>query len=202
MAIEAVEVSARSAGRRFGLSDGMILMAGLALALAEGVHLWGLLAGRLVGLGWDVYAIVADLPWRGRPLRAALRDDFRNTLWYGTQVAESLLFGFTPAWIVLRLKRPRPARMVLLRQPGTVAVLAMVFGAFWITGALVTLFPVAFQDGNAMPSAVGGSVAVAWGVLAVGRMWESDPGWIERLGRLLGWTAIGLAVLRPLIFRI
>jgi hypothetical protein len=38
--------------------------------------------------------------------------------------------------------------------------------------------------------AVGGTVALAWTVLALSRRWESEPGWVDRTGRLLGAAAI------------
>ena len=106
------------------------------------------------------------------------------------------------AWIVVRLRRPRASWRGLLRQPGTVAVLAMILGLFWGTGALLTLFPDFFDSWSAAPSAIGGAVALAWVALALSRRWQAEPGWIDQVGRMLGWIAIGLAVLRPLIFRI
>ena len=206
MASEIASTPARVAGpsgcRKFGLTDAMILTAGAAFSLAAGTHLIVLMARTFGHLCSEALAHRADLPHLWLTFWGATHDDLRNTLWYGFQVAMALVIGFTPAWIVVRLRRPRASWRGLLRQPGAVAVLAIVFGLFWGTGALLTLFPDLFDSWSAAPSAMGGAVALAWGALALSRRWQSEPGWIDRVGRLLGCVAIGLAVLRPLILRI
>jgi hypothetical protein len=120
--------------RQFRLSDAMILIAGAALSFAGGAHLFVLLAdafGRLCGV-----AVVhrTDLIEHWPVFWAATHDHVRNSLWYSFQVAGILLLGMTPTFLVLRLRRPRPPLRALLRQPGTVAALAMVFGLLWGTG--------------------------------------------------------------------
>jgi hypothetical protein len=202
MVSETVAVLDRAGGRRFGVSDGMILMAGAALALSGSTHLWVLMGQTFSSLCRDVSTHAVDLPNLPSTFWEAIHDNLRNTFWYGFQAAEMLLIGFTPAWFVVRLRRPRPSWPVLLWQPGMVAGLAMVFGFFWVTAALLTLFPGQFDGWNALPSAIGGTVVVAWGALALGRRWKPEPGWIDRAGRFLGFVAIGLSVLQPLIFRI
>jgi hypothetical protein len=188
--------------RRFGLSDAMILIAGTALCLAGGMPLFGLLsdeAGRL----WAaivtnrVHLIASPTAfWRGT------HDHLRNTVWYGFQVAETFLFGLWPTFLILRLRQPRPPLRALLGQPGTVASLAMIFGLFWGTGCLLLLFPERVDSMTAAAIAVGGTVTAAWVILALSRSWESDPGWVDRLGQLLGCAAIGTAVVGMLVFRI
>ena len=206
MASETASGPARVAGpmvcRKFGLTDAMILTAGAALSLAGGVHLIVLMARTFGHLCSEALAHRADLPGLWLTFWGATHDDLRNTLWYGSQVLMALLFGFTLAFLIIRLRRPRPPWGALLRQPGMVAALAMIFGVFWGIGTLVTLFPDRFDSISVAPSAVGYSVALAWGVLASSRKWRPERGWIDRVGRLLGWTAIGLALLGPLIFRI
>jgi hypothetical protein len=49
---------------------------------------------------------------------------------------------------------------------------------------------------------VGGSVVVAWVILALFLRWKVEPGWLDRLGRLLGAMAIGNAVLGWMVYRI
>jgi len=180
----------------------MILTAGAALALAASVHLFGLVAGTSGRLWGELVSHRRDLPYQWRSFRDATREPLRNTLWYGYQVAEASLFGMTPTFFILRLRRPRPPFRVLLAQPGMVAGLAMVFGLFWGTGTLLTLFPGRFDGFSAAPSAIGGAVALAWFALALSRKGKPEPGWVDRMGRILGFVAIGLAVLLPAIMRI
>jgi hypothetical protein len=46
-------------------------------------------------------------------------------LWYGFQVIEVLVLSLTPAFLLVRLRRPRPSIRAMLRQPGTAAGLAV-----------------------------------------------------------------------------
>jgi hypothetical protein len=188
--------------RQFRLSDAMILLAGLALAFAAGAHLLVLLAQMLGRLCREAAEHRADLPGRWPVFWGATHDSLRNSVWYGYQVAETLLLGMTPAFLVVRLRRPRPPLRSLLRQPGTLAGLAMVFGLFWGTGCLLWLFPDKLDSMTAAPAAVGGSVAVGWCAMVVCRRWRSEPGWVDRLGRVLGFAAIGTALLGLIVFRI
>ena len=133
----------------------------------------------------------------------ATHNHLRNTLWYALQVAETGLVGLTLAFVAVRLRRPRPPLRTLLRQPGAVAVPAMVFGLFWGTGLLLYAFPGGSSDSfTAAPIATGGSVAVAWGVLAVSRRREPEPGWVGHLGRVLGGVSILAALLSAVVMRI
>jgi hypothetical protein len=187
--------------REFRLSDAMILVAGAALSLS-GAHLLVLMADAFRQLCREA-VLNRDVllgPWPA--FWVAIRNDLRSTLWYAFQVAGMVLLGMTPAYFVLRLRRPRPPLRTLLRQPGMVAVLAMAFGLFWGTGGLISLLPERFDSMNAAPSAIGGSVAAAWGVLALSRRWEPEPGWVDRVGRVLGCAAIGTALLGLVVFRI
>src|SRR5262245_31292631 len=126
-------------GRTFRISDAMALIAGMALVLAAGSHiiaLWADMVGRLVR---EVVAHREALPGHWPLFWGATHDSFRNTLWYGFQLAESVVFVMTPVFFYLRLRRPRPPLRDMVRQPGVVAGLAMVFGLFWGTGALLVL---------------------------------------------------------------
>ena len=206
MAGEAIADQARTArpsvGRKFGISDGMILMVGVALALSGSTHLMVLLSDMFGRLFREISAHAGDLPTRPSTFWDVVRHPLRNVLGYGFQIGIAVVFCLTPAWVFVRLRHPRASWGGLLRQPGMVAALAMVVGFFWGTGALIILLPDRFDSMSAMPSAIGGSVALAWGALALSRRWQSEPGWIDRVGCLLGCLAIGLAVLCPLISRI
>jgi hypothetical protein len=188
--------------RKLGLLDAMILLAGFAVALAMGAHLLVLMADTFVRLCRAALhrspSPLANWPsfWN------ATRDPLRNTLWYGLQFLFDLLFSMTPAFFIVRLRRPRPPLRALLRRPGTFAGLAIVFGLFWVTGYIHYLFPDLLDAITGPDIAVGGTVAAAWFVLALSRKWEVEPGWIDRMGRLLGAAAIAAALLGLVIFRI
>jgi hypothetical protein len=180
----------------------MILLAGVAVALSGGAHLLGLLADMLARLSREAIAHREDLIAHWPVFWGATHDSLRNTLWYGFQIAEMFLFSMTPAYFLVRLRRPRPPLRMLLRQPGTVAGLAMVFGLFWGTGCLLALFPEKVDSMTAAPAAIGGAVAVGWGILALSRHWQAERGWVDRLGRILGCIAIGTALLGLVIHQI
>jgi hypothetical protein len=188
--------------RKFGLFDAMILIAGTAFCLAAGMPLFGLLAdaaGRL----WAAFVTHrVELIANPKAFWLGTHDQLRNAVWYGFQVAETFLVGLWSTYFVLRLRRPRPPLRELVRQPGTAAGVAMVFGLFWGTGCLLSMFPDRVDSMNAAAIAVGGTVTAAWVILALCRGWKSGPGWVDRLGQLVGWAAIGTAVVGMIVFRI
>jgi hypothetical protein len=188
--------------RGFRLSDAMILLAGVAVALSAGSHLLVLPADMLARLSREALAHREDLIAHWPVFWSATHDSLRNTLWYGFQVAETFLFSMTPAFFILRLRRPRPPLRVLLRQPGTVAAIAMIFGLFWGTGCPLALFPDQVDSMTAASVAIGGAVAAGWGILALSRRWQAERGWVDRLGRILGCMSIGTALLGLMIHRI
>src|SRR4051812_32977827 len=100
----------------------------------------------------------------------------------------------TLTFLLVRLRRPRPSILSLPRQPGTAAGLAIAFGLFWVTGWLHRLFFGKFHDATLTAVSVGGTVAVAWALLALSRRWQAEPGWVERFGRLIGFVAIANAL--------
>jgi hypothetical protein len=180
----------------------MILLAGLAVVLSGGSHLLVLLVDMLARLSREVMTHREDLIAHWPVFWSATHSSLRNTLWYGFQMAEMVLLGMTPAFFILRLRRPRPPLRELLRQPGTVAGLAMVFGLFWGTGCLLALFPDRFDSMTAVPVAVGGAVVAGWSMLALSRQWKPERGWVDRVGRVLGCIAIATALLGLVIYRI
>lgn len=188
--------------REFRISDAMILVAGAALALSAGSHLLVLLVDQVARLGWEAAAHVEDMVHHWPIFWARIQSPLRNTLSYGFQVAEMFLVGMTPAFIILRLRRPRPPMRALPGRPGTMAALALVFGLLWGTGGLLAFFPDRIDSMNAAAVAMGCAVAAGWTVLVVGRKWSPEPGWVDRLGRILGWTAIVSGFISVLVFRI
>ena len=116
-------------------------------------------------------------------------------LWCGFRVIQVVLLSMTLTFLLVRLRQPRPSILSLPRQPGTAAGLAIVFGLFWVTGWMHRLFFGKFHDATLTAVSVGGSVALAWALLALGRLWEAEPGWVDRFGRLIGSVAIVNALL-------
>jgi hypothetical protein len=192
----------RTRCRGFRLSDAMILLAGAALALSAGSHLLLLMADMLGRLFREAAAHRADVLDHWPLFWGATHGPLRNTLWYAFQVAEMFLFGMIPAFIALRLRHPRPPLRALPWQPGTAAALAMVFGLFWGTGGLLWAFPDKVDSMTAAPIAVGGAVALVWVALTLGRSWDPEAGWVDRMGRVLGCAAIGTALLGLVVYRI
>ena len=187
--------------RRFGLLDGMILLAGAAIALSVGAHLFPLLFQRLAHLCELVAEHGSDIVQNRAAYVMRARDDARNTLWYGLQSAEAIILGLTPAYLIVRFRKPRAGFRALVQQPGTMACLGIVFGAFWITGLIVYLLGDKADSVQEFPMAIGGTVAVVWTVAAVFRGWKPEPGWIDRLGRILGFAAMTTALLAVIVFR-
>jgi hypothetical protein len=120
--------------------------------------------------------------------------------------------SFTIALMTIRLRRPRPGRDELWRQPGWVACVwvAISSGAFaldcnlWIArfaffngrvpDGLAELYLNAFGELSCRAPII---VASAWGTLALSGRWEAERSWIDRAGRLVGlsWIALYLACL-------
>jgi hypothetical protein len=80
------------------------------------------------------------------------------------------LYFLLPAFLILRMRRPRPPMHSLVRQPGFAACAAPV-------ACYLTVLPW-FLVAAATP--------LAWFFLAVTRRWAAEPTWIDRLGRILG----------------
>lgn len=120
-----------------------------------------------------------------------------------TRHAPSLLL-WTLTWLVLRLRGPRPNLRHLARKPGFVACLvAVAVTAFGSVSTLVYqagLFgsnPADWLIAGIWTQRIGFSVAAAWLTLALNRRWRPERGWIDRMGRVLGWLWVASAVLPP-----
>jgi hypothetical protein len=188
--------------REFRLSDAMILLAGLAISLSMGAYLFVFFLDAFRHLCREaldnVMATFVNPLWFWSVIERGLR----NTFWYGLQVLEILLGGMIPAFLVIRLRRPRPPLRCLIRQPGTVAAVAAVFGLFWVTGWLHILFADRITSESGAAIAAGGTVALAWIVLSLSGWGIAEPGWIDRLGRLLGIASVTALFLGLIIFRV
>jgi hypothetical protein len=169
--------------RRPTLGDVMILVAAAAIA-SGGIRL-------LIG------TIPRDM-WESGPIKAVFA---------AAALSVPCAAALTVAALVVRLRRPRPARRRLMRQPGVVACgTVVVFAAIVqlvITFAYLKRSPYnssAFIDNwlgvmiEIFPVAVGYAVLVAWANLAIAGRWRRDPGWIDGLGILVGayWALVSL----------
>jgi hypothetical protein len=163
--------------RRFTVGDAMILIVALALWLA---------------LARPAIILIVDAVRR--------EPHYRLRTWAGAVslgrminvVLLNFLFFFLPAFLILRLKRPRPPLRAAILQPGLAACAAVVVG-------FLVLLPFALLD---IPGPAGGAIAMtgqfllafapllAWIALIVKGRWKPEANWIDRLGRVLGilWT--------------
>ena len=125
--------------------------------------------------------------------------------WWGVSAlmgSSAAVLTATLAFIPLRLRFPRPQGERLWRQPGWLACAAVVL-ALAISLTQLVLYEVAFilirlgpsQLNLAslfrslllgLPTKAVFSVAAAWATLGLVGGWESEKGWVDRLGRLLG----------------
>jgi hypothetical protein len=100
----------------------------------------------------------------------------------------NFLFCLLPAFLILRLRRPRVPLRSIIGQPGFIACAMPV--AFVVVALPLSLV---------VPSGVGeraievaaqivlpAAVPLAWVVLAIMRRWNPEPSWIDRMGRVLG----------------
>ena len=180
--------------RRFGVYDVMVLIAGVALLFALENNRIKNMIQQFVELCKAIAAYYGFLPASpyGPPqfLTKAVANYWSGVVWYGVQAAELLILVMTTVFLLMRARQPRPPIRALLRQPGTIAGLAVTFGLIFVAGWMHRLFFGRLIDGTVTPIAVGGTVALAWTCLALVRRWEAEPSWVDRVGRLLGATAI------------
>lgn len=189
--------------RRFTISDALILVAATAIGLSQ------------------VRGILGDLGWFNWSQWKLEQHDYTLKLF---AVAVPILTAWTVAFLLLRLLRPRPGLRRLVRQPGMAACYAVLIPLllilayavtislftsesmyqpdtslmplFWFTSESAyqpdTSFMPLFGNSEAMASAVIG----AWLMLWLGGLGRAEPGWIDRIGRIIGvlWIA------RPFLF--
>jgi hypothetical protein len=174
--------------QRFTLLDAMVLVASFALGL-------GLMKG--VTLQW--FLIPFD-PIGPMSARKGQPWDAREWTSWATQTCQNrfnflmpLLATLTVTVMALRLRPPRPRLSRLLRQPGIAGIAAATSViAFWppllaILGIRGVLNGPGY-DGlicSSIKISVAASVGSSWVMLLAGGRWRADPGWSDRLGRLL-----------------
>jgi len=168
----------RTSNRRFTLADLMVLVAATGAGLAM-----------------------------FRPYLASLNSPiFRNGAHHFRTIETTYgTWSCVAAWwmialLILQYRRPHPSRGRLVRRPGHSA--CCVAAVALVVGGVHELTRFAFGDPTGVPFSfhqlwitvsvrVGPAVAGAWLLLALSGRWQSDPGWIDRLGRVLGCCWIG-----------
>ena len=119
----------------------------------------------------------------------------RSPMWVARPITYFLL-AWTLAFIPLRLRRPRPTLSRLMLQPGmaaccAVAVVTLMDGISWgiyglkIDPKYATSMVSRYWRG--VSDHLGPAVVATWLGLFLSRRWRPEPGWIDRLGRVIGW---------------
>ena len=163
--------------RRFGLVNGMIAVAAVAVGLAVARLVWMHYGRLLSGIPLDrdsgISAWWAYLSHHPRVVLALLV--------FSCAVLIVLLLVASLAFVAMRMRRPRPPMGRVSLQPGMVAVEAM--WASLITSMILDGFDLAPVFGMLALSL---PVPAAWSALALTGRWQPEPGWIDRFGRALG----------------
>ena len=158
--------------RRFSILDAMILIAGMAVALAT---------LKLVP--------PEEAPSNGTQevLRSWVNESF-----------SLCLYGPTMALLLVRLRKPRPTMRRLIRQPGFAAIVAVLTSSvFYHAAGLMEwshskseLYDILFIAPVAIEKSVP-AILITWSSLLITRRWRPEPSWIDRMGRLLAvlWIA-------------
>ncbi len=110
----------------------------------------------------------------------------------------SVLFPLTVLTLILRLQRPRPRFRRVVRQRGSLACLAVIFGVL----VNMSMLPVTQKTIGAMtpliticwhwPGSLAGMVAGSWLLLYFMRGWPANSDWVDRLGIVIGpgWISV------------
>ena len=188
--------------RRITLFDLMVLTAATAIGVSLiHVALWG-------------YTVSAGL--FARPL---WHPSYPSKAWM-IPIAERVvpflpcLAAWTGAFLITRLRRPRPRRRRLVLQPGFVGAVAalsiltieslVLFGSAKVDGQFGRNSPqfIALFIANGvvlLTHHAGWAVAVSWCTLALTGRWRAERSWVDRWGRALGCTWIILGPMASLL---
>jgi hypothetical protein len=173
--------------RRFTIADAMLLVA--ATAVGFGVD-------RIPG--WILFP---DLQERGNA--ASLAFNYSQAIGEIQVGSIPFLTAWTIAFLVIRLRRPRPALRRCLREPGMVgccvATVGILVNALWVLMLAIAYAPdptadFFYRGGEVKVYAlhVGFAVIGSWVGLVLVRGWTPIPCWIDRLGRVLGLLWISM----------
>jgi hypothetical protein len=159
--------------RPFTLGDAMILIIALALGLA--------IARPGIGIVVDAFRSVPRNHFR-TGAGAIQLGRFLNI------VLLNFLFFLLPAFLILRLKRPRAPLRSMIAQPGFAACTAPI--AFFLAFLPLELCAPSGLARQVMEITAQvllvAAVPLAWASLIATRRWDPEPSWIDRMGRILG----------------
>jgi hypothetical protein len=174
--------------QRFTLLDAMALVAGFAVGL-----------GLVRGVSPIQFLLRYD------PVGPTSKDwgrswTPREWVFWALQTTQNRFYYLMPllatlgvAVLIIRLRPSRPRRSGLMRQPGIVAMVATsTMAAVWVPFLAILairkdldLTSTQYLYMN-MATSVATAVASSWITLLIGGRWRADPGWCDRLGRVLG----------------
>ena len=167
--------------RKFTLFDAVVSVAAVGLALAFA-------RAQLTYLWANLWAIPIRGPagWAGVWSYLRTRTDVTYSIvMHSFTSLYCFLFAWTLAFLVMRLRKPRPSLRRLVKQPGMVACEVLLFGM------ILTVCLGSNEDYRLLASVAVFSTALAipaaWAILALLGRWAAEPSWIDRLGRGLGF---------------
>jgi hypothetical protein len=166
-------VSDKPQTRPFTLGDAMILVIALALGLALARPIIRSLAFKIGSVPPGYFRTPGTALTLGR---------------YLVVIVLCFLYFLVPAFVIMRLKRPRAPLRSLIRQPGFAVcaapcAVALATAPFAVLGAS----GLAWQVINVGVRVVLVAAApLAWVSLIATRRWCPEPSWIDRFGRILG----------------
>jgi hypothetical protein len=175
--------------RPLGVADAMIFIIALGLGFALTRPALVLIAD----------AMRSELLWRFQTLAGAV-----SLGWMLNIVLLNFLFFLLPALVVVRLRRPRPPLRSLVRQPGFVAcslplvviLASLPLSLLPLSGLAEQAIAIGFQ------TLLIATAPLAWAFLMASGRWSPEPGWIDRLGRVLGLLAMLCAPAHLLLIRL
>jgi hypothetical protein len=166
--------------RKFTLFDAVVSVAAVGLALAFA-------RPQLTYLEANLWAVPIRGPtgWAGVWSYLRTRTDVTYSIvMFSFTSLYCFLFAWTLAFLVMRLRKPRPSFNCLVKQPGMVACEVL------LLGMVLTICLAQHEDYQLLASVAVVSTAVAipvaWAILALRGRWAAEPSWVDRLGRGLG----------------
>jgi hypothetical protein len=187
-------MTGNSTARRFGVGDALILVAALGIGLSAIRDRMRTFPSRTARWTNDYRRFRAELAGPAPMDVEDYRFTVKSLIFYVSDEGKtwliSTLVGLTSVQVIMRLRRPRPDRDTLSRQPGFLgccaAMIGLAFDRGWVPylrfGSLV--FPILTALG----------VVIAWALLFVLRRWQSEKSWLDRLGVAVGVGWIVAAV--------